>query len=119
MQTKSFFKCPWVRYIRKENYLKAVFDQARARDHLCLDIIADTGYYLGVGLANVANVLNLDLIILGGGAAKSADLLIPYIWKSLKKYCMPLSLKGLQIKQAVLGNDAGILGCAGMVFSNC
>lgn len=95
---------------------KAVFDAAREGDDIACEIIREVGHFLGIGFASAANLLNLDLILIGGGMSASADLLIPHIKSYMKNYTRILAYKNLEIRQAGLGNDAGVLGAAALIF---
>jgi glucokinase len=101
----------------EDDKAKAVFDAARAGDALAAEIIEETGMYLGMALSSAANLLNLDVVIVGGGMSKGFDLLKPAIERSLNNYTLKLERKILALKPAKLGNDAGILGCAALFFS--
>ncbi len=54
---------------------------ARGGDSLALDIISRVAIYLGVGMVNLVNIFNPEMIIVGGGMAKMGDLLLnPATW---------------------------------------
>lgn len=95
---------------------KAVFDAAREGDAVASEIIREVGHYLGIGFSAAVNLLNPDLILVGGGMSKGADLLIPHIKSYMKNYTLPLAFDGIKIEVASLGNDAGILGSAALAF---
>lgn len=95
---------------------KAVFDHAREGDAAAIEILEDTAYYLGIGLASAANLLNLDRILIGGGMSLGADILAPMVDRALKQYTLKLEYQTLSVAPATLGNKAGILGCAAMFF---
>ncbi|MCR5802419.1 MAG: ROK family glucokinase [Lachnospiraceae bacterium] len=94
---------------------KEVFDAVRAGDAVAIEIAERFGYYLGKGLAAVANVVNPEIILIGGGVSKAGDLLIPYIEPVFRKYVFP-PCKNVEFKLAELGNDAGIYGSAGLIL---
>lgn len=94
---------------------KEVFDAVRAGDAVAIEIAERFGYYLGKGLAAVANVVNPEIILIGGGVSKAGDLLIPYIEPVFLKYVFP-PCKNVEFKLAELGNDAGIYGSAGLIL---
>ncbi len=94
---------------------KAVFDAVKAGDKVAIEIAEKFGYYLGKGLAAVANVVNPQVFVIGGGVSKAGEVLIPYIEPSFQKYAFP-PCRGAKFVLATLGNDAGIVGAAGMVL---
>lgn len=62
------------------------------------------------GLSSIIHIFNPSLIILGGGIMEQ-DYIIDYIKKEIKNYIMP-SYQDVKITQALLGNDAGLLGAS-------
>ncbi len=96
---------------------KAVFDAVKSGDKVAGEIAEQFGYYLGKGLASVANVVNPQIFVIGGGVSKAGDMLIPLIEPSFKKYAFP-PCRNAQFALAQLGNDAGIVGAAGMIIRN-
>jgi len=75
-----------------------------------LQVINETGNYLGIGLANICNILNPEMIVLGGGVAKTKTLYKPAI-REMKKRALPFA-KGTPIVQSKLGDKAGVIGAA-------
>jgi glucokinase len=105
--------------MRQEEELtsKAVFDCAKAGDNLAMKVVDEACYYLGVALANLAQVIDPEAFIIGGGVSKAGEILIGKIRDNYNKYVMD-SLKNKEFKLAILGNDAGIYGCAKMVLAS-
>lgn len=96
---------------------KDVFDTAREGDSLALEVIETMSYHLGLALANLANGLNPEKIVIGGGVSKGADLFIDKVKAYFQKFSFPTVAKGADIKVATLGNDAGVIGGAWLVKS--
>ena len=95
---------------------KDVFDQAKAGDELANKIADEVGKRLGKMLAIVANVVNPEIFILGGGVSKAGHILIEKIRPSFEEYAFH-ACKDTRIMLATLGNDAGIYGGVGLVLS--
>lgn len=72
--------------------------------------------YLGIGLAGLLNLLNLDGIVIGGGVAASYDLLEPVLLRTLEQRTFPQIMAGVELRRAALGDDAGLLGAALMAL---
>lgn len=89
---------------------KDVFDCAKAGDEFSIEIVNYVGNYLGMGIGNLLNIINPEIIILSGGVALAGEILLDVVNKKLKEYAMPVTLKNLEIKLGELGNDAGIKG---------
>jgi glucokinase len=93
---------------------KHVFDAARVGDEVSLRIVNRAAYYLGRSMASLAVVLNPQRFILGGGVSKAGDILFEPIRETFKKYTPAQLQEGVDIVAATLGNDAGVVGAAGL-----
>lgn len=103
-------------YNKEQISSKLICDLAKEGDKVCLQVIDDTAKYIGIMLGSVLNLLNLDLILIGGGVAAAGELLMSPIKFYTQSYCLKNAFNGIEIKQAALGNDAGIMGSAAMVL---
>lgn len=95
---------------------KAVFDAVKAGDALAMETAEKFGEYLGKALAQIACVVNPEIIVIGGGVSKAGPVLLDYI----RKYYIPYVFHGSRdtvFALAKLGNDAGIYGAAKLVLS--
>ncbi|WP_027407794.1 ROK family glucokinase [Anoxybacteroides tepidamans] len=91
---------------------KDVFDAAKANDPLALEIVDFVTFHLGVALANAANVVNPEKIVIGGGVSKAGSLLTDHVKKYFQRFAFPRVAEGASIVIATLGNDAGVIGGA-------
>jgi len=81
-------------------------------DELARQLIARTGYYLGVGLANLVNMFNPELIVIGGGLSNMGDMLLEPAFEEARKRAYPEALEAVQFVRAELGGNSGVLGAA-------
>ncbi|WP_058301036.1 ROK family glucokinase [Gorillibacterium timonense] len=93
---------------------KDVFDAAKAGDEVALRIVNRAAYYLGRSMAALAVVLNPKRFIVGGGVSKAGEILFQPIREIFKKYTPAQVQENVDIVPATLGNDAGIVGAAGL-----
>jgi len=91
---------------------------ARQGDELAQELVSHLGYYFGVGLANLVNIFNPELILIGGGVAKIGDLLLQPAIKVVKERAFSTSANAVEIKPAILGDDSGILGAVAFVLEH-
>lgn len=91
---------------------KDIFDLAKNGDEFSLDIVDHVVDNLGLGISNALNLIDPEILVIGGGISLAKEFLLERLVKSLKKYTLPIVLENLEIKMAVLGNDAGIYGAA-------
>ena len=91
---------------------------ARDGDSLALDVIAKAATYLGVGMVNLVNIFNPEMIIVGGGMAKMGDLLLAPARQVVQERAFQLPAQAVRIVPAQLGDDAGVLGAATFAFQH-
>jgi glucokinase len=76
-------------------------------------IIESASEYIGIATANLVNILNPEVVVLGGGVIEAlADEMMSVIIETAKDYAMPGTLKGVEIVPSKLGDNAGITGAA-------
>jgi glucokinase len=95
---------------------ETVFHAARSGDPVAMRITADAIEYLGVSIASVVNVFNPAMIILGGGMAQAGEQILVPVREIVRKRARRLLADHVEIVLARLGNDAGLIGGAYLVF---
>ncbi|RLA81620.1 MAG: ROK family protein [Deltaproteobacteria bacterium] len=73
-------------------------------------IFEEMGRYLGVGLANIVNIFNPEVIVIGGKVADAWPLFGPRALEEMKKRAFPYSAEGVQVTKALLGDEAALWG---------
>lgn len=99
----------------REVEAKDIFDAARDGDEFSLNLVDYEAEFIALGIGNLLNVLDTDVVVVGGGIALAGAILFDKINEKLRKYAMLSTLEGLKIVPAELGNDAGIYGAAYLV----
>jgi glucokinase len=91
---------------------EAVGEAACGGDELALEVLAEAGRALGVGLANLALILAPDLFVIGGGVAAAGEPLLGPAREEMERraYCRGPSTPG--VVPAELGETAGVVGAA-------
>lgn len=95
---------------------QTIFLAADQGDKLAKDLIWRTGYYLGVGLVNLVNIFNPELVLIGGGLSQMGQLLLEPAIKVVKERAFEVPAKAVRIERAQLGADAGVLGAVALVL---
>lgn len=92
---------------------RLVFDAVRQGDKAAAKVLDKYVEYLSEGVANVINMLQPEVLCIGGGISRAEDLLIPVLQEKVhKKLYSRLSEKNTIIRVSRLGADAGIVGAA-------
>jgi len=94
--------------------VKNIFDCAKLGDKFSIGIVDYVGEYLAMGIGNLLNIMNPEIIILSGGVSLAGDILLETIESKLKEYAIPITIKDLKIKLGELGDEAGIKGSIGL-----
>jgi glucokinase len=91
---------------------QVVHSAAEQGDSLAKELIAQTGYYVGVGLANLLNIFNPDLIVIGGGLSNIGDMLLKPAFKTAGERAYKEAFQAVRFASAELGRNSGVLGAA-------
>jgi glucokinase len=76
-------------------------------------IVDSAAEYIGIATANLINIFNPEVVVLGGGVIEAlADEMMGVIVETAQDYAMPGSMKGVEIVASKLGDSAGITGGA-------
>ena len=89
------------------------FDQG---DGLAGELLSRTSYYLGVGLANLINIFNPELMVIGGGLSSMGDKLLAPAYRVAGERAFKESYRAVRFTRAELGGDAGVLGAAALAL---
>jgi len=97
---------------------QAITAAAKAGDKSARDLIAETGYWCGVGIGSLIAVLDPAVIVLAGGVADSGELLLAPLRKSLDEHTYARAYRSAPaVTVSVLGSDAGFIGAAALTYS--
>ena len=97
---------------------ETVGEAAREEDTLSLDVLSRAAYYLGVGMVNLVNIFNPEMIILGGGMSGILEFLMEPARRVIDARAFKIAAQTVQLAEAQLGNDAGACGVAAYVFDH-
>jgi glucokinase len=95
-----------------------VFRAASKGDKAAAEILTSAGEALGVGTAFLVNVLDPEMIVVGGGLGMAGGIYWDAFQQACREHIFADNSRGLPIIPAKLGNDAGLVGAAATVFIN-
>lgn len=93
-----------------------VLERARQGDAAALAVMQRAGAAWGLALSHVVNILNPEIIILGGDLVAAQDVLLPFIRKELARHCLPELARDLKIVVSSLGLDIRLKAAASLAF---
>jgi glucokinase len=92
--------------------VKHIGAAAEAGNVTAVRVFGEVGEYLGLALANVVNLLNPELIVLGGGVSRAGEPLFSSVRATVIRRALGLSSKCAEVVPAAFGQDAGVIGAA-------
>ncbi|HKS10209.1 MAG TPA: ROK family protein [Pyrinomonadaceae bacterium] len=102
---------------REELTAERVYDAGRAGDELALSVFKRFGTYLGVGLANLINIIDPEIIVIAGGAVNGWDLFACDMKREVNERAVRVTAQQVKIAAAECGDNAGLLGAARLAFT--
>ncbi|HVS21903.1 MAG TPA: ROK family protein, partial [Pyrinomonadaceae bacterium] len=85
-------------------------------DEFAIEVFRSMGVYLGVAMADVVNIFNPEMIVIGGGVSAAWDLFAQHAREEVIKRAFPVPAQRCQIVGAECGDDGGLLGAAWLAF---
>jgi len=89
-----------------------VYEAGRNGDELALAVFKRFGMYLGIGLANLINLIDPQIIVISGGAVNGWDLFAPEMYRQVEERAFRTTAQQVKIARAECGDNAGLLGAA-------
>jgi glucokinase len=96
--------------------IDAVFDAARGGDRDALALLDERAFHLGTTLANLVNLMNPDMIILGGLFAAGADLMLPRIEDTMRRRSFAGLGQRVSLAVTPFGRKVGVIGAAALAL---
>jgi glucokinase len=89
-----------------------IIDSAKQGDYVALSIVDEYAQHLSMGICAILNILDPDVIAIGGGLSGAGDFLLEKIIKASEGKGIFENQKYADIRLAKSGNDAGLIGAA-------
>lgn len=93
-----------------------IAEAAQRGDALAREALEETGMWVGIGVANLIQVYNPEVVIIGGGISQAGDLLLGPIQRTIDWRAQMVPASSAAIVPAALGDDAGMVGGAVLAF---
>ncbi len=93
-----------------------IFRAGQSGDELGLAVFKRFGMYLGIGLANLINLIDPQIIVISGGAVNGWDLFSEEMYRQVNERAFRTISQQVKIARAACGDNAGLLGAARLAF---
>jgi len=102
---------------RAELTAERVYDAGRNGDELALHVFKKFGTYLGIGLANLINIIDPEIIVIAGGVVNGWSLFASHMQQEVDERAVRATAQQVKIAAAQCGDNAGLLGAARLAFA--
>lgn len=96
--------------------LSLILEAADSGDEVALNALEETGYWLGIGIANLINILNPQMVVFGGTLSTAHKYLLPTIQEVVAERSLHWAWKSCDIKLTAHKKDAGVFGAIATVY---
>lgn len=95
-----------------------VVDCATQGNQICRSALEDVGRYLGAGIADLANIFNPEIVVIGGAFSYGREILLPILEGTISNETLPAVRQNLRIEFSENGADACVLGAIAVVLDD-
>ena len=95
-----------------DNVLKA----AEQNDEVALAALSEVGRYLGIGIANLINIFNPEMIVLGGALNRASPIILPVVERAVESNTLSPNWENVEIVPSAHGTDASVMGAVALVL---
>ncbi len=93
-----------------------IVQAAEEGDPVALQALQETGLYLGIGIANLINAFNPELVVFGGVLSLASPFLLPAIQQAIGSRSLAQSSQTIRVEVSTHGRDACVIGCIALVL---
>ncbi len=98
--------------------ISLIVEAAKNNDSIALTALQETGKWLGIGAANLINVINPECVIFGGVLMGAHEFLMPIIRQTVNEHTLPWMHEGIELVTAKHGEDAAVMGGVAIVYED-
>ncbi len=110
--------CDMVKGDLKNIVFDDVLQAAQIGDHIAIDALGEVAFYLGIGIANLVNLFNVEVIVLGGALNKASPFLLKEVERVVSENTLPPGQEHLRIIPSAYGTDACVMGAIALVLDD-
>jgi glucokinase len=91
---------------------KVIAEAAYDGDAIAQEIYERAGFFIGIGVANLITIISPEMVVIGGGVAQAGEILFDPIRRTARETVKVAPIEDVEIVQAELSTDAGLMGAA-------
>jgi glucokinase len=95
-----------------------VFEAAACGDQGAAQVVNTAMTWLGIGVANLVNIFNPELVVIGGGVSLAGEKLLAPVGAQISRFAMPVQKKTVRLATSALGDRAGVAGALELARQN-
>ena len=107
---------PDAKLVEGEFTAEKIYEAGQEGDELALEVFRRFGMYLGIGLANLINLIDPEVIVIAGGVVNGWSLFADEMHRQVYERVFGTSAERVKIALAECGDNAGLLGAARLAF---
>jgi predicted NBD/HSP70 family sugar kinase len=96
----------------------AMVSRARAGDAGCMRVLGDAGHAIGLAVGQLCNVLNPEMVVVGGQLAEAGEILLGPVRKAVERMGTPSTVGQVEVVPSILGRRAEVLGAVALVLAS-
>jgi glucokinase-like ROK family protein len=108
----------WARGVLQSITSDMVIEAARKGDPLAIEVIQEAASYLGIAIANVINLFNTSMVIIGGELLELGDLFLEPISEVVQRRAFSIPLSTVEVVPSSLGHNAAAIGAATLIIDH-
>ena len=98
--------------------MEMVVEAAQAGNRAALDALEEAGYHLGIGISNVINLFNPEMVVLGGALNMASPILVPIITRTTQQHVVAPLRGTFRVVASAHGADACVMGAVALVMDD-
>jgi glucokinase-like ROK family protein len=98
--------------------MDVVVQAAQAGDTVARTALEQVGVQLGIGVANLVNAFNPEMVVLGGALSLASPFLLPVIERMIREHALALPCAGVEVATSAHGADACVMGAVALVMDD-